>query len=104
MRAPYTHVDHFLRVHAAALDRRVIERQSVCVVKRGIRYCACILSAWTTPSGVDCWTVEAEIPESCRFTVPCRQVFLCSCLGAENVGAPRSGDGPVLASKGVTCL
>lgn len=104
MRTPYTHHEHYERVQAAALECRVIDGQPVCVVKRGIRYCARIVSAWTTPSGIDCWTVDADIPESCRFTVPCRQVFLCSCLEALDAGTQAKRGQEASASKGVTCL
>lgn len=108
MRTPYTHAEHVRRVQAAALERLVIEHQPVCVVKLGIRYCARIVAAWTTPSGIDCWTVDADIPESCRFTVPCRQVFLCSCLDAHldalDAGTQAKRGQEASASEGVTCL
>ena len=82
MRTAYTHSEHMRRAGVAALQRSVIENQPVCVVKRGIRYCATIVNAWTSPAGIECWTVQASLPEVCRFTASSRNVFVCSCFGA----------------------
>ncbi len=74
---PYTHAAHYERCVAAAKLGQVITHQHVQVLKHGVHYCARIRSSWTTPSGLDCWTVETIHPEIAHFTVPCKHVRLC---------------------------
>lgn len=109
---PYTHERHAQRCHQAALSGCVIAGQPVQVLKRGAVYCARLVHAWTTDGGLDCWTVDATLPEQCRMTVPVRQVrqcggFDCSCYpdfeagrGAESEARAAAGR----ALEGVTCL
>ena len=87
MSQPYTHAVHMTNMIEAAQQCRVIARKRVQVQKRGVTYCACIVEAWTAPNGLDCWTVEADLPERARFTVPCAKVracgdSACACIGA----------------------
>jgi len=74
---PYTHAAHAASCSEAARQGHVLAAQHVQIMRRGVLYCAQIVCAWTTPDGVDCWTVQATHPESARFTVPCRYVRLC---------------------------
>ena len=107
---PYTHAAHYQRCVAAAKLGQVITHQHVQVIKQGVHYCARIRSSWTTPDGLDCWTVESISPEIAHFTVPCKQVRLCgdahcSCVeGAAAEGAPLAGEGPQQGSEGLKCL
>lgn len=77
MSEPYTHAMHAVRVRQLALQRVSGESLRVQVQKRGVTYCAAIAAPWTSPDGLDCWTVEATCPEVARFTVPCKQVREC---------------------------
>ena len=103
---PYTHAAHYERSVAFAKLGRVLTDQHVQVLKHGVHYCARIRSSWTTPSGLDCWTVETIHPEIAHFTVPCKQVRLCgdarcACLeGAAAEGAPLAGEGPLHRPEG----
>ena len=105
---PYTHAAHYERCVAAAKLGQVITHQHVQVLKKGVHYCARILSSWTTADGLDCWTVESISPEIAHFTVPCKQVRLCgdarcSCLeGAAAEGAPLAGERLPPAARAVT--
>lgn len=74
---PYTHAAHYERSVSLAKLGRVLTDQHVQVLKHGVHYCARIRSSWTTPSGLDCWTVETIHPEIAHFTVPCKNVRLC---------------------------
>lgn len=74
---PYTHAMHAHRCHQMALQGVNTLGLRVQVQKRKITYCARIAAPWTTPDGVDCWTVESTLPEIARFTVPVRQVVEC---------------------------
>lgn len=74
---PCTHAMHATRCRVAAQEGRVLASQAVQVQKRGVTYCAQIVGCWTTPTGLDCWIVEASEPESCRLTVPVSKVRLC---------------------------
>ena len=109
MSAPYTHSDHARRCRESALSGQVLARQLVQVQKRGITYCAQLLEPWTTPSGLDCWTVHATHPETLRMTVPVSKVRLCGgafCACSEGPGAegaPLAGEGPRGGLEGVTC-
>lgn len=77
MSQPYTHAMHASRCHQnASLGVSAIALR-VQVQKRGVTYCASIAGCWTTPDGLDCWTVETTSPEVARFTVPCKQVREC---------------------------
>ena len=83
MNVPYTHAMHWSHGIKEAQEGRLIARKHVQVRKYGVTYCAQLVSAYTTPTGLDCWTVETLLPEQARFTVPCRQVRECvgaSCL------------------------
>lgn len=110
MSAPYTHAEHSRRCVEAARQCRVLHRQLVQVKKHQVLYCAQIVNAWTTPDGVDCWTVESTYPEQARFTVPVKQVRLCgdaSCICLDTpcaAQAKRAAQGVSLASEGVRCL
>ena len=103
---PYTHSAHYERCAEAAKLGQVIVHQHVQVIKQGVHYCARIRSSWTTPDGLDCWTVESISPEIAHFTVPCKQVRLCgdarcACLeGAAAEGAPLAGEGPLHRPEG----
>ena len=80
---PYTHKSHWSYGIAEAKQGRSGVRKHVQIKKQGVTYCATIAAAYTTPTGIDCWTVETITPESCRITVPCRNVRDCpatSCL------------------------
>ncbi|WP_394792464.1 hypothetical protein [Rhodoferax sp.] len=74
---PYTHSDHATACHAAAQRGIVLSSKFVQVRKNTITYCARIVNAWTTPSGLDCWTVESHMPECARFTVSCKNTREC---------------------------
>lgn len=113
MSVPYTHADHMRRCAEAAQQGHVLARQHVQVMKRGILYCAQLCSAWTTPDGADCWTVETTYPEQARFTVPVKQVRLCGdarciCVDAQDAPcaaqAERAAQGVSGVSEGVRCL
>jgi hypothetical protein len=71
---PYTHAMHARRCHESARDGVSAAGLRVQVQKHGVTYCAAIAAPWTTPDGLDCWTVESTSPEVARFTVPCKQV------------------------------
>lgn len=114
MSTPYTHAAHMARCCQAVREGKMLERQHVQVMRRGVLYCAQICAAWTTPDGIDCWTVETTYPEAARFTVPVKQVRLCgdaSCICVEEAPATpaatasearRKGGGG--ASEGLKCL
>ena len=74
---PYTHTAHYERCVALAKLGQLVTAQHVQVLKHGVHYCARIRSSWTTPRGLDCWTVETIHPEISHFTVPCKNVRLC---------------------------
>ena len=80
---PYTHAEHSRRCAEAAQQRVVLSRQLVQVKKRSVVYCAQIVNAWTTPEGLECWTVDSFWPELARFTVPVKQVRLCGGAGCD---------------------
>jgi len=111
---PYTHAAHYERCVAAAKLGQVITHQHVQVIKQGVHYCARIRSSWTTPDGLDCWTVESISPEIAHFTVPCKQVRLCGdahCSCLEAPGEPgglqaqrRSPQGAAGGQEGLKCL
>ena len=112
---PYTHEEHARRCTEAALQGVVLSRQLVQVRKRGVVYCAQICHSWTTPGGVDCWTIDSFWPELARFTVPVHQVRLCGGNGCDcaavsfcgAVGASFSSRQTAqrdLGPEGVTCL
>lgn len=75
---PYTHAMHAARCREFALRGVVLSSQAVQVRRQGVIYCAHIREAWTAPTGLDCWTVDAFDPQVCRFTVPVRYVRLCA--------------------------
>lgn len=91
---PYTHAAHAARCRDAAIRGHVLSSQHVQVMRRGVLYCAQLVNAWTTPDGVDCWTVETSHPEIARFTVPCRQVRLCADRCVCDAGRADGGYGP----------
>lgn len=74
---PYTHLAHAQRVGQAARQLVVLSGQRVQILRRGVVYCARLCEPWTTPTGVDCWTVETTSPERARCTVPCKLVRVC---------------------------
>lgn len=80
---PYTHAEHARCCREAAQVRHVLALQRVQVIKRGVLYCAQLFEPWTTPDGLECWTVLSDFPESARFTVACRKVRLCGGEGCE---------------------
>lgn len=88
MSEPYTHAMHAHRCRKAALQRVSAADLPVQVQKRGVTYCGVIKSPWTTPDGLDCWTVETSSPEASRFTVPCKQVRECGQSGCVCVPTP----------------
>lgn len=72
----YTHELHAQRCGEAARHRQVLIQHVL--AKRGpIIYCAVIKAPWTSPSGIDCWTVETSWPEKTRLTIPVRNVIQC---------------------------
>lgn len=77
MSQPYTHRMHGAKCRQWAEMGQVAHGLLVQVQKRGVVYCARIAEPWTTPTGLDCWTVESISPEVARFTVPVKQVRLC---------------------------
>ena len=83
---PYTHADHAAYCQHQAQFGRVPSRRPVQVMRRGVPYCAQLVEPWTTPSGIDCWTVESIYPEQLRMTVPVKMVRACgdacTCGGA----------------------
>jgi hypothetical protein len=87
MTQPYTHADHAQHCREQALLGVVPSRRRVQVLKRRVPYCAQLIEPWTTPSGIDCWTVEADFPERARFTVPVKLVRACgqgcTCQGCD---------------------
>ena len=109
MSAPYTHEEHFRRCYSPTMQRRLVNRQRVQVMKRGILYCAELVDGWVSPDGVQCWTVETTYPERVRFTVPVKQVRACGdarCACSEGPGAegaPLAGEGLRGGLEGVTC-
>jgi hypothetical protein len=110
---PYTHAAHYERCVAAAKLGQVIAHQHVQVIKQGVHYCARIRSSWTTPDGLDCWTIETLSPEIAHFTVPCKQVRLCgqqgSCVCVAAPAGPcvaqaqRGAQGAAGAPEDLTC-
>lgn len=78
---PYTHAMHAHRCHQSAQNGASAVGLLVQVQKRGVTYCARISTAWTTPDGLDCCTVESITPEIARFTVPVKQVRACGDAG-----------------------
>lgn len=111
MTTPYTHADHWSFAIKEGQQGRLAARKHVQVKKKTITYCAQIVGAWTTPDGLDCWTVESLLPEVARFTVPCRQVTdcpssVCMCLTVkeDGAGAARSAPGSTASidQKGMT--
>lgn len=109
---PYTHAMHAAKCRQAAQEGLVLACQPVQIVRRGVVYCACIREPWTTPTGLDCWTVETVAPESCRMTIPVKQVRECGgqdcvCIQARREAPRRQAQrAAALASgsEGVTCL
>ena len=97
MITPYTHADHAAYCRQQALLGLVPSRRRVQVMLRRVVYCAQIVEAWTTRDGLDVWTVEADYPQRCRITVPCKQVRVCGqgclCDGADPVCASAEGAG-----------
>lgn len=92
----YTHELHAVRCGEAARQRQVLVQRVL--AKRGpIVYCGVIKEPWTTPSGIDCWTLETSWPEKARVTIPVRNVIqcggeFCSCAPGESAGgAPLAG-------------
>lgn len=77
MTAPYTHADHAAYCREMALQGVIAAGRHVQVRKRGVIYCARLLAPYTTPDGLDCWTVVTMSPESVRITVSCKQVRSC---------------------------
>ncbi len=77
MNEPYTHAMHSRRCSESARSGLSAVGLRVQVQKRGVTYCARIAAPWTTPDGLDCWTVESTCPEVARFTVPVRRVREC---------------------------
>lgn len=105
----YTHADHAKACQQAAKRREMCSRKPVQVRKRGIVYCAVIVEAYTTPDGLDCWTVESTIPEAARFTVACKNVIECclsdcTCCGSSSAVSGAGFDGfltPAFGQAGV---
>lgn len=77
MSTPYTHEAHYARCVDAARLGQVPPMPLVQIMRRGVHYCGQLVRTWTTPSGLDCWTVDVIHPERARYTVPCKQVRLC---------------------------
>lgn len=92
MSVPYTHAMHATRCHQHAVWGVSAVALRVQVKKHGVTYCGAIAAPWTTPSGLDCWTVETISPEMARFTVPCKNVRECGDLQCSCV-APAIGTG-----------
>lgn len=93
MTTPYTHATHARRCYQAGRAGVVLPLQLVQVKRKNVVYCARIRNAWTTPDGLDCWTVDTLCPEEARITVPVSQVRLCdrgdgrcSCAGGGACG------------------
>lgn len=78
MQQPYTHKDHWIYCRDMVMQNRMATRRHVLVRKHTLVYCAQIIEPWTTPNGVDCWVVESVFPEEARFTVACKNTFVCS--------------------------
>ena len=77
MTQPYTHAIHVKRCALDVQNGGSAVGLLVQVLKRNVVYCGCIAGSWTTPDGLDCWTVETSTPEQARFTVPVKQVREC---------------------------
>lgn len=100
---PYTHAMHALRCCESAHAGVSAFGLWVQVKKRSCVYCARIAAPWTTPDGLDCWTVEAVLPEVARFTVPVRQVRLCgqsdcACVTATELATATAAQADVLGA------
>lgn len=98
---PYTHEMHWQACIAAAEQNRILARKRVQVIKKTVVYCAEIVWAYTTPDGLDCWTVESDLPERARFTVACKNVRecpadVCACV------APALADTPIGGTRAVS--
>lgn len=98
MSEPYTHFMHIAFASKEAREGRSAARRYVQVKKHKVTYCAQLVGSWTTPDGLDCWTVETLLPEIARFTVPCRQVLACDretclCQDVGGVGLDGACDG-----------
>lgn len=98
MSQPYTFAEHMAFCCSEGREGRMASGRLVQVKKRQLVYCARIVNLWTAPNGMDCWTVEAFEPEKARFTVPCKQVRLCSGPGCTCEAQPA----PVL-QRGPAC-
>lgn len=86
----YTHQVHAARCREAAQNFQVLVQHVL--VKQGlIVYCAVIKCAWTTPDGLDCWTVETSWPERTRLTTPCRNVIQCDVTACSCISEPVPG-------------
>jgi len=81
LESDYTHALHAKACYEAAQRRVVLDRVHVQVKRGPVVYCAIIKWPWTTPTGVDCWTVDTSWPEKACITVPCRNVILCPASG-----------------------
>lgn len=71
---PYSHEAHALlcdQKKAMEVGRRVQ------VLKRGVVYCAKIISPFSSANFPDCWIVETTTPEVARLVVSCRNTRLC---------------------------
>ena len=82
----YTHADHGKACGEAARCLQVLSQQHVLAKRGQVVYCAVIKEPWTTPSGIDCWTIETSWPERTRITVPVRNVILCPSEGCSCAG------------------
>lgn len=114
LRAPlpeYTHELHALACRLAAIAGTVLQNQHVLCKRGQIIYCATLQQAYTSPNGLECWTVNTIWPEKARLTIAVRNVVAChpascSCLFSEAAaaGSDAGACGPASASEAVTCL
>lgn len=77
MSEPYTFAHHATRCMEAA-HSRVVLIQFLKVKLRGVVHCARIKHAWTTPDGLDLWTVELLGPGAGQLSIPYKQTRQCS--------------------------
>lgn len=90
----YTHQMHAARCAEAARQRQILVQHVL--AKRGpIVYCAVIKAPWTTPDGLDCWTLETLWPEKTRLTIPVRNVIQCGGEACSCLPAPCAGGAPL---------
>ena len=77
MTTAYTHAAHAKACQQAARAGHTLAKKHVQVRKKGVVYCAQIEEAYTTPDGLDCWTVISISPQIARFTVSCKNTVEC---------------------------